>query len=129
LPTEHQIVQTNHATYHLASLYCPDPEKIPNMVLIGLPNLAALERALAKIKAAQITHYAWHEPDFDLGFTSITTAPISGEQRKALANYRLYPRTPVVLSSTSPSKGESVGSGPAGRANVGECADASSARA
>lgn len=87
---------------------------MPNIVVIGLPNLGALQRALAKLAANQIPHYAWSEPDFDYGLTAIATAPINGEQRAALANYRVY--TPKVLS-TLPSKGRSVGENPTGCAN------------
>ena len=95
---------------------------IPNIVLIGLPNVSALNRALAKIKAANILHYAWIEPDYDFGFTAIATAPISGEKRKALANYRVY-RTPVAQANEHPAlNGEDAGISPAGRANAGDAA-------
>lgn len=73
----------------MASLYGP-ADNIPNIVLIGLPNKAALQRALGKLRAAHIPHYEWHEPDYDFGFTAIATAPIRGEQRDALKNYRVY---------------------------------------
>ncbi len=82
-------------------------EGTPNIVLIGLPDAAALRRAEQKLIAAKIPHFVWEEPDFNFGLTSIATAPVRGDQRKALANYRVY-KAPVVSSSTSPSKGESV---------------------
>lgn len=91
----------------------------PNIVTIGLPNVAALNRALAKIKAANILHYAWVEPDFNFGFTSIATAPIQGEQRKVLANYRVY-NWPVAKNTERPIlNGEDAGGTPAGPANAG----------
>jgi hypothetical protein len=84
----HQIIQSNHAVYHLAGLHYEDGT--PNMVLIGLPDAWALKRAEAKLRAQNIPHYAWFEPDNDFGFTAICTAPLRGEQRKAMANYRIY---------------------------------------
>lgn len=88
-------------------------EGIPNIVLIGLPNVAALRRALAKLEANQIPHFAWTEPDNNLGLTSITTAPIAGEQRKALANYRVYNARVAQLRECSALTGEAVGENPA----------------
>lgn len=96
----------------------------PNIVTIGLPNVAALNRALAKIKAANILHYAWVEPDFNFGFTSIATAPIQGEQRKVLANYRVYNSPVAQPQEHLGSNPRDVGSIPTGRAN-GEGSDAS----
>lgn len=86
-------------------------------MLIGLPNVKALTRALTKIQAAQIPHYAWTEPDNDLGFTAIATAPIRGEQRKALENYRVYSTPVAQLRECSALNGEVAGENPAGRAN------------
>lgn len=83
------IVQTNHATAKLFSIR-PVQDGIPNIVAIGLPNVAALNRVLAKLKAAQIEHCPFCEPDGDLGFTAITTVPLDDEQRQILRNYRLY---------------------------------------
>ena len=76
--------------FHLAALECPEPDRIPNLVLIGLPNKAALMRALEKLNNNHIPHFAWTEPDYDFGLTAIATVAISGVQRKALANYKLW---------------------------------------
>lgn len=65
-------------------------EGIPNIVLIGVPNVAALKEAASLLSAAAIPHWEWDEPDFDYGFTAICTAAISGEQRRVLAHYRLW---------------------------------------
>lgn len=65
-------------------------EGIHNIVTIGVPDIAALSRVEKKLLANAIPHYSWSEPDFAIGFTSITTVPIEGEQRAALQNYRVY---------------------------------------
>lgn len=62
----------------------------PNLVLIGVPNRAALERVQAKLHDAEVGYYCWHEPDMDLGFTAIATQPLTGEEKQFLANYRLW---------------------------------------
>ena len=60
------------------------------MIVIGVPDVSALNRVRAKLEGLQIPHYAWHEPDGDLGFTAITTVPLDGDTKQLLANYRLY---------------------------------------
>lgn len=70
-------------------------EGVPNIVLIGVPDIAALKRVQAKLQAHQIPHYSWTEPDFDLGFTAITTAALREDKRQHLRRYQVY-RSPVV---------------------------------
>jgi hypothetical protein len=94
------------------------------MVNIGLPSLKSLTKALRKLQAANIPHYAWSDPDLPYGMTAITTAPIYGEQRRALENYRVY-APGVLMASTSASKAEGGGSIPPGSAILGGCAEAS----
>ncbi len=89
LPIEHQFVQALHAVYQLAAIYAPG-QGIPNIILIGLPDIKGLKRVLAKLKHNRIPHYEWHEPDNDFGFTAIATIPLDEEQRKVLKNYRLF---------------------------------------
>jgi len=88
LSTEQQVVQSGHAIYGLVAHYRPDAD-CPNHVVIGLPDEAALRRALAKMDAAAIPHFPWTEPDNDLGLTAIATAPLRGDARRLFANYRL----------------------------------------
>ena len=73
----------------MSSLYRSDGD-IPNIVLVGLPHKQSLERTLRKLQDNKIPHYAWYEPDYDFGLTSITTAPIMGAQREVLKKYRKY---------------------------------------
>jgi hypothetical protein len=62
---------------------------VPNIVLIGVPDVRALARVQLKLRDAGITFFHWDEPDGDLGFTAIATVPIRGALRDVLANYRL----------------------------------------
>lgn len=86
------MVQSNHATLTIAaSKY--DFAGVPNIVLIGVPDLPALQRAERKLADNGIPHVSWHEPDNDLGFTSIATIPITAEEKKCLSSFRLWSPT------------------------------------
>lgn len=89
IPLADQIVQSNHAVLTIASSSY-DFSGIPNIILIGLPNKSALDRAQRKLADASIPHCAWIEPDNDMGFTSLATVPIGFEQKEVLVNYRLW---------------------------------------
>jgi hypothetical protein len=102
----------------MASRYGSDD--IPNIVLIGVPDVDALKAVCQLLSDNQIPHWSWTEPDFDLGFTSITTAAISGDQRRCLAHFRLWREEfirPWPNCKAVPSKGIDAGAGPAGRTN------------
>lgn len=115
IPVSQQIVQSNHATLSLASLY--PIQGTPNIVVIGVPNEAALRRAEKKLEEFRIPYFAWIEPDFDLGFTAITTLPLDRSEKAVLANYRVY--SPVgLIAKSSLSKRENAGVDPAGRTNA-----------
>lgn len=58
--------------------------------MVGVPHLAALNRVLAKLKANQIEHFAWTEPDYAFGFTAIATCPLNENVKQALSNYRVW---------------------------------------
>lgn len=72
---------------------------IPNIIVIGVPDTAALERVRAKLHGADVGYVCWEEPDFDLGFTSIATQPMGAEEKKFLQNYRLW--QPVFRGSSN----------------------------
>lgn len=97
MPLAYQIVQSSHAVLTIASsAYIINGT--PNIILIGVPNKAALERAQRKLAQHAIPHCAWVEPDMDLGFTSIATIPLDCIQKQVLANYRLW--SPMLARSS-----------------------------
>lgn len=63
---------------------------IPNLVLIGVPGIASLNKARTKLEDHGIQHLCWSEPDNDMGFTSIATHPLTKESKAPLAKYRLW---------------------------------------
>lgn len=92
------MVQSNHATLTIASSPY-DFAGIPNIVLIGVPDLAALKRADRKLSDCGIVHCAWTEPDGDMGFTAIATVPLSSEEKEPLKQYRLWRHSLFARSS------------------------------
>lgn len=75
-------------------------EDCPNIVFIGVKNKHKLEQVLKHLKEVQIGHAPWIEPDYDLGFTSIATIPISGEKRIPLQKkYQKYKFSAEALSN------------------------------
>lgn len=103
IPLAQQAVQSLHAMHKLVTVLGSDYDvNPPNVVYIGVPNRASLEKTLEKLKAHQIVHVRWDEPDWDMGFTSIATAPLSGERKSVLSNYRLWKFTPEVVREATP---------------------------
>lgn len=96
LPLAQQLVQSNHAMFMMASTLS-DVEGIPSVLLIGMPDVAALNRVVTKLTARNIPHVAYVEPDFanELGFTAISTAPLNCVQKLALINFRLWKHSGV----------------------------------
>jgi hypothetical protein len=90
-------------------------EGVPNVVVIGVPDLKALERAKRRLETNAIDHFAWEEPDYDLGFTAIATAALKGREREPLAHYRLW--NPFLIPGSS-AKERPAASPAAGRSVV-----------
>jgi hypothetical protein len=82
-----------------------------------MPTLKAMGKVLTKLVENGIPHYPWTDPDLPYGLTAVCTSPLRGDQRKVLANYRVY-APGVLMSSTSASKAESGGSNPPGSASL-----------
>lgn len=72
----------------MASLQPVEPS--PNLVLIGVPDVHALEQVSGELSFHGIDHFCWHEPDWDMGFTAICTQPMTREQKEFLSGYRIW---------------------------------------
>jgi glycosyltransferase A (GT-A) superfamily protein (DUF2064 family) len=95
LPLAQQLVQTNHATFQMASRLARKAEvssdETPSVVVIGLPDKPALEAAIQRLIRYKIAHEAFVEPDFDMGLSAIATVPIeNSKQRKAMFLYKTW---------------------------------------
>src|SRR4051812_48801549 len=85
LPLPLQLVHACHATYHATQCFRPD-EGMPCVVVIGCPDLKALNRVKNKLADYQLPHFCWDDPDEAFGMLSIATAPLSSSQRNHLSN-------------------------------------------
>lgn len=90
LPVAKQLVHTNHATLQMAVDHHDGWSGIPSIIVIGMPDEAALYRVLAKFSATKIM-CPWRDPNYpELGLIAICTVPLSQQERAALACYRIY---------------------------------------
>lgn len=146
IPLAQQLVQSNHALLMMAwpelpvctiamdsgaasSIFASSTNVVtlgdhghPNIILIGVPDVKALERVKAKLERLQIVHYAWREPDEPgLGFTAIATAPLDKPQRNQLHSYRLWKYSGSSEKEHSVSNGEVDGSSPSPSATSLNC--------
>jgi hypothetical protein len=85
-----QIVQTNHATFEMASTLTRINNATPSIVLIGVPDKKALDRVIDKLNTNQIKFSLFHEDDYDMGLTAVATVPLDEDQRAIMRNYKLW---------------------------------------
>lgn len=94
IPLADQIVQTAHSAFHAGEttqhLEILPNQDIPSLVLLQVDNEEQLQALSKKLKEKDIVHSKFFEPDDNLGYTSITTVPVTDEQRKVFSNYRLW---------------------------------------
>jgi hypothetical protein len=62
----------------------------PSIVLIGVPNVGALERVMRKLKKRGILYEAFFEPDYDIGLSAVATYPLADDQRDLLRHYNIW---------------------------------------
>lgn len=90
IPVAQQIVQTNHATFQMAQRLGGFTDT-PFVVVVGLPDKAALEATIQRLNRYGIDHEAFHEPDNDMGLSAIATVPLTSKKhRKAMLHYKLW---------------------------------------
>ena len=83
-----QIVQASHATLEAGVKY-DQPADISRIVLFPLNNEKDLFAKAKHLRENDIEHVLFYEPDIEQ-YTAISTKPIFGEAREALAEFRTY---------------------------------------
>lgn len=100
IPLAEQLVAVSHASYHLgAGEFFPDGD-VPTLIVIGVPDAAAMSRVSAKLATvlAGQAMQSWTDPDLDHGCTAIALGPIISALRAILiarpdgplSQYRLW---------------------------------------
>ena len=91
IPLAQQIVQSSHASIEAARRYIPKESKdVPYVVLVGVPDKAALFRVERKLRDGAVGHAVFYEPDGNMGLSAVATEPLGQGQRRLLSNYRVW---------------------------------------
>jgi hypothetical protein len=90
LPLEQQIVQASHASYE-AGFRFEQPAQTTSIILLSVPDRAALEAAAARLARYGIEHHMFFEPDFEMGHSALATRPLlSRKERHLMRKYPLF---------------------------------------
>lgn len=92
LPIEAQIVQAAHSAQESGRDFKNrNPSTTTHLVLLEAKNEAALMKAGDYLIANGIKFHMFHEPDYETGFTSLTTEPVYYEEQKSIfKKFSLY---------------------------------------
>ena len=92
IPLAAQIVQACHACLE-RGYSLPDNDK-PHLtsflVLFGVSDGSELEKIADYLDTNEVSYEQFFEPDYDMGYTSICTAPMYNEQRKLFKKFKLW---------------------------------------
>ena len=89
-PIQHQAVQAVHAGIASARELIPADIQHPNLVLLTVPDRAALIAAADRCVAAGIPFRMFHEADMGNQATAFATAPVNGKARKVFKEFPLF---------------------------------------
>jgi len=99
-----QLVQLGHACLEAgAAFYRPSigttvqadgqirhEREVASLIALQVPDQAALLVAAEELTKAGIRHEIFFEPDHGMGWTALTTEPISGKMRETFKKYKLW---------------------------------------
>lgn len=89
LQIQHQLVQACHSALEAGSRF-HSSNLIPSLVLCSAENEVHLNEISLFLDKHQIKYHKFFEPDNDMGYSSITTEPLSLERKKVLSNFKLW---------------------------------------
>lgn len=91
LPIEQILVQSAHAALESGIHLKHDKENEPSsLIVLQVKNKEQLEKAYEDIGSHGINLVKFDEPDWDYGFTSFASEPVTMDQRKIFKKYRLF---------------------------------------
>lgn len=90
MPIEQQIVQAAHSALE-AGRELGNPTTTSHLILLEAKSQDALMRIADELKQQDIRFHLFYEPDYDRGYTSLTTEPITDNgKRKYFSKHSLY---------------------------------------
>jgi hypothetical protein len=88
LTTAQQLVQAAHATQESGAQFgCPEH---CHMVVCEVNGIEGLKKFCEVCGNAGIQYSLFYEPDYDLGYTSACTEPITGQERSHFRRFQLF---------------------------------------
>lgn len=75
LPIEQQIVQAAHSALE-AGRDLGKPKSTSHLILIGVKSEHSLNKVATELTLLNIRYHKFYEPDYDRGYTSLTTEPL-----------------------------------------------------
>lgn len=90
LPPVQIVVQASHAAYQ-AGFAFEEPLDITSIIILTVPDEAALLEAAARLERYRIEHRMFYEPDFGpMGNSALATQPITRKKDRFL--FKDYPK-------------------------------------
>lgn len=89
IPPADQIVQVGHACLE-AGFKFPKPNEPIHLIVVTVGSEIQLLTALERFRLRGIPWVLFHEPDDELGFTSLCTGPLSAMNRREFRNFALW---------------------------------------
>lgn len=89
LPIQHQLVQACHSALEAGSEF-KQPGQIPNLVLLDAKDASHLDEISNFLMSNGIRFHKFFEPDNEMGYSSITTEPLSADRKKKLSNFKMW---------------------------------------
>lgn len=86
---QHQITQACHSAIQAGAEFL-NPSQIPFLITLQAKDENHLQEISLFLKQKGIRYHMFFEPDNNMGYSSITTEPLSIEQSKALSNFKLW---------------------------------------
>jgi hypothetical protein len=97
---EQQIVQAGHAALE-AGFRFKRPDVTSSLILLTVPDQAALKAAGERLERNGIEHHMFFEPDFGMGYSALATRPmVLKAERQSMRRYPLY-RAPRMISPSA----------------------------
>lgn len=84
------MAQACHGALEAGKAYPADRHKTDSIIVIGLKNKNELEKAKKRLEENGIGLIDFHEPDWDYGFTTFGTEPLTQDKRLIMRRYQLW---------------------------------------
>ena len=89
----YKIIQAGHALFEHALTLTEKPEQTSHFCLLEAADEEELMNIASKLEGDEINFTAFHEPDYDTGYTAIAAGPIYGADRKKFKRYKFFAKS------------------------------------